>query len=92
MARRGFAVVFTLLGAAVAVSVAAFLALYLIVGREPAVPSHATLVLPIGGDLAETTPDDVVSYLNRSRHADRPGDRRESAEGQGRRAHRRAFC
>ncbi len=45
MARRGIAIVFTLLGAAMALSVAAFVVLYLVVGREPAVPSHATLTL-----------------------------------------------
>lgn len=67
MARRGLAIVFTLLGAAVVLSIVAFLALYLLIGREPAVPSHATLTLKVGGDLSEVAPDDVVSYLNSSR-------------------------
>jgi len=63
MARRGLAVLFTLLGAAVFVSIGGFLALYLLFGREPAVPSSATLVLRIGGSLAEVAPADVVSYF-----------------------------
>jgi protease-4 len=67
MARRGFVLVFSLLGAAAALSVIALLTLYLTVGREPAVPSHATLVVKIGGDLAEVAPGDVVSYLSSNR-------------------------
>ena len=63
MARRGFAVLFTLLGIAFFVSVVGFSLLYLVFGREPAVPSNATLVLKIGGDLNEVAPSDVVSYL-----------------------------
>jgi protease-4 len=63
MARRAFAVLFTLLGAAVFVSIGGFLALYLLFGREPAVPSSATLVLHVGGSLAEVAPADVVSYF-----------------------------
>ena len=42
MARRRFAILFTLLGVAVVVSIAGFTLLYFIVGREPAVPSEAT--------------------------------------------------
>ena len=38
MARRGFAVILTLLGAAVLISIAAFVVLYLLFGRAPAVP------------------------------------------------------
>jgi protease IV len=67
MARRGIAVVLTLLAVAVFISVAGFALLYFMVGREPAVPRHATLILSVGGDLAETAPEDVVSYLSRSR-------------------------
>jgi protease-4 len=67
MARRGFAIIFTFLGAAFAVSIVGFIALYLLVGREPAVPTNSLLTLKIGGDLAETTPDDVVTYLRGSR-------------------------
>ncbi|MBI3400426.1 MAG: signal peptide peptidase SppA [Acidobacteria bacterium] len=63
MARRAFAILFTLLGAAVFISIGGFLALYLLFGREPAVPSSATLVLRVGGSLAEVAPADVVSYF-----------------------------
>ena len=67
MARRGIAVILTFLTAAILVSVAGFVVLYLLVGREPSVPSNATLTLRIGGDLAEVGPDDVVGYLRGSR-------------------------
>ena len=63
MARRPFAVLFTLLGFAFFVSVLGFALLYVLVGREPAIPSNATLVLRVGGDLAEVAPADVVGYL-----------------------------
>jgi len=63
MARRGFTILFTLLGIAVFISLVGFVALYLAFGREPAVPSSATLVLKVGGDLAEVAPTDVVNYL-----------------------------
>ena len=45
------------------VSIAGFVALYLLFGREPAVASNTTLVLQVGGDLAEVAPGDVVGYL-----------------------------
>jgi protease-4 len=64
MARRGFAIIFTFLGAAFAVSIVGFIALYLFVGREPAVPTNSVLTLKIVGDLAEMTPGDVVTYLS----------------------------
>ncbi len=67
MARRGFAVVFTLLGVAVVVSLAGFIVLYFLVGREPSVPGHAVLVLRVGGDLQEVVAPDVVGYLRGSR-------------------------
>jgi protease-4 len=67
MARRGFTIVFTLLGIAVFVSMAGFAAIYFLVGREPSVPGHATLTLRLGGDLAEVAPGSVVGYLRGSR-------------------------
>ena len=63
MARRGLTLLFTLLGFAVFVSIAGFVVLYLLFGREPAVASNTTLVLQVGGDLAEVAPGDVVGYL-----------------------------
>ncbi|MGE0448025.1 MAG: signal peptide peptidase SppA [Vicinamibacterales bacterium] len=67
MARRGFAIVLALLGAAIVFSIAAFATLYFLFGRAPSVPSKTLLVLPIGGDLAESAPNDVVAYLRGSR-------------------------
>src|SRR5256885_16212064 len=67
MARRGFAILFTLLGAAVFISLVGFALLYVFFGREPAVPSNATLVLKVGGSLSELAPADVVGYLRGSR-------------------------
>src|SRR6059036_46358 len=63
MARRGFAVLFTVLGVAVFISIAGFVLLYLLFGREPTVASNSTLVLRVGGDLTEVAPNDVVSYV-----------------------------
>ncbi len=63
MARRGFAILFSLLGMAVFISILGFAVLYLLFGREPAVPSNATLVLRVGGSLTELAPNDVVGYL-----------------------------
>jgi hypothetical protein len=51
MARRGFALLFTVLGVAVFLSIAGFALLYVLFGREPAVSSNSTLVLRVGGDL-----------------------------------------
>ena len=67
MARRGFAIVFTLLGIAVFVSIVGFALLYLAFGREPAVPTNATLELKVGGSLSEMAPNDVVGYLRGTR-------------------------
>ena len=67
MARRGLMVLFTLLGMAVFFSIAAFFAMYLLFGREPSVASHSTLVLQVGGDLAELAPADVFGYLRGNR-------------------------
>ena len=63
MARRGFAILFTVLGVAVFISVVGFAFLYFLFGREPAVSSNSTLVLRVGGDLTEIAPTDVVSYV-----------------------------
>lgn len=63
MARRGFAILFTVLGVAFLMSVTGFALLFWLVGREPAVPADATLVLRVGGDLNEVAPSDVVGYL-----------------------------
>lgn len=63
MARRGFAILFTLLGAAVFLSIVGFALLYFMFGREPVVPSNSTLVLRVGGNLTEVAPADVVGYL-----------------------------
>ena len=67
MARRGFALLFTVLGIAFFISIVGFAALYVLFGREPAVPANATLVLRVGGPLAELAPNDVVGYLRGTR-------------------------
>src|SRR5215831_140961 len=67
MARRGLALLFTFLGVAFFISIVGFAGLYVLVGREPAVPSNATLVLRVGGSLAELAPNDVVGYLRGQR-------------------------
>jgi protease-4 len=63
VARRGFAIIFTLVGVACFISIAGFTILYVLFGREPAVPSDAMLVLRAGGNLTEVAPADVVGYL-----------------------------
>ncbi|MEP7307277.1 MAG: signal peptide peptidase SppA [Acidobacteriota bacterium] len=63
MARRGFAVIFTFLGAALVFSISGFALLYFLVSREPAVSRQSVLVLRVGGDLAEVAGTDVVGYL-----------------------------
>jgi protease IV len=67
MARRGLTVLFTLLGMAVFFSIAAFVAMYLLIGREPSVATRSTLVLQVGGDLAELAPADVFGYFRGNR-------------------------
>lgn len=67
MARRGLAIVFTLLGVAVFVSLIGLFALYFLIGREPSVPSNAVLTLTVGGELAEVAPTDVVAYVRGAR-------------------------
>jgi len=63
MARRGVAVIFTLLGVAFVVSIAGFVLLYLLLSREPSVSSNSMLELRVGGNLAEIAPSDVFGYL-----------------------------
>jgi len=63
MARRGVAVIFTLLGVAFVVSIAGFVLLYLLLAREPSVSSNSMLELRVGGNLAEIAPSDVFGYL-----------------------------
>ena len=67
MARRGLAIIFSLLATALVVSIVGFTLMYLLFGREPAVPSNATLVLKVGGTLSELAPADVVGYLRGSK-------------------------
>jgi protease-4 len=67
MARRGFTLIFALLGLALVVSIAGFAMLYVLLGREPPVPGNAVLVLRVGGDLAEVASGDVVGYLRGAR-------------------------
>lgn len=59
MAKRGIALVLTLIGLAAVVSIAGLLLLYLMVSREPDVARQSTLVLRPSGELHEMAPDDV---------------------------------
>jgi protease-4 len=63
MARRVVAVIFTLLGVALVVSVVGFVALYFLIAREPSVASNSILVLRVGGTLPEIAPSDFVGYV-----------------------------
>jgi protease-4 len=67
MAKRGLAILFTLLAVAVVLSLTAFVALYFVFGREPSVPSRAVLRLELGGDLPESAPGDVFTYVRGAR-------------------------
>jgi protease-4 len=67
MTRRPVAIIVALLAAALLVSFAGFVILYLAVGREPAVPSRAALSLEVGGDIVEMPATDVVAYLSDAR-------------------------
>jgi protease-4 len=67
MNRRPVAIIVALLAAALVVSFAGLVILYLAVGREPAVPSRAALTLEIGGDIAEMPASDVVALLSDAR-------------------------
>jgi len=66
MARGRFTVIFTVLGFAVFLSIAGFVVLYVLVGREPSVATESTLVLKVGGDLSEVAPNNVVGYFRSS--------------------------
>jgi protease-4 len=67
MTRRPVAIIVALLAAALVTSFAGFVILYLVVGREPAVPSRAALSLEVGGDIVEIPATDVVAYLSDGR-------------------------
>ena len=67
MAKRRVAIFFTILGVAFFTLILGLGLLYVAFGREPNVPSNAMLVLRVGGDLAEVTPDDMVGYLRGAR-------------------------
>src|SRR5205807_7744256 len=54
-------------GVAFFISILGFTLVYVLFGREPAVPSNATLVLKVGGSLSELAPADVVGYLRGSK-------------------------
>lgn len=62
-ARRGCALVVALIVMAIAVSMLAFGAIYLLMGREPAVQARSTLVIRLQGDLGEEGPSDPISTL-----------------------------
>ncbi len=60
---RGVRFVLTFIMLAVLVSMAGLVMMFLLVGRGPAIPSAATLVLRPGGELQEVPPDDVVGQV-----------------------------
>ena len=47
----------------VVVGVLAVVGAWIVVSRGPSVPDHSTLILRIGGELVETTPNDVLGQL-----------------------------
>ncbi len=61
--RRGVAFVLILIVAAVLVSAAAVMLAFAVVGREPDVAANSTLVLRVGGDLAEAEPGGVLNQF-----------------------------
>ena len=61
--RRGVRFVLIFIGAAVLVSIAGMVLMYLAVVRGPSVPESATLVLRPGGDIQEVVPYDVVGQV-----------------------------
>ena len=63
MIKRGAALVFTLIGIAMFVSMAFVVVVYLLVSREPTVAQQSALVLRPGGELHEIAPDDVVEQF-----------------------------
>jgi len=62
--RRGVGLVLALVIFSCLLSITGLAAIYLLVGREPAVPARSTLVLRLSGDLGEGGPEDVFGqYL-----------------------------
>jgi protease-4 len=61
--RRGVAVVLTVITLSVIVSFLGIAFIYVLISRGPSIEDDSTLVLRPGGDLQETTPDDVVAQL-----------------------------
>ena len=61
--RRGVAIVLTLITLAVIVSFLGVAFIYVLVSRGPSIEDDSTLVLRPGGQLQDTTPDDVVGQL-----------------------------
>ena len=61
--RRGVLLVIFLIVAAITVSVAGLVATALVVGREPRIERHSTLVLRINGDLQEMEPGGVIGQI-----------------------------
>ena len=61
--RRGVAIVLTLITLAVIVSFLGVAFIYVLLSRGPSIEDDSTLVLRPGGELQETTPDDVVGQL-----------------------------
>ncbi|MBI4478358.1 MAG: signal peptide peptidase SppA [Acidobacteria bacterium] len=60
--RRGVTFVISMIVAATMISMAVLLVMYVLVSREPAVPSNAALVLPISGELEESR-EDVIGLV-----------------------------
>lgn len=63
MVKRGAGLVLGLIGLAILVSFAGLMVMYILVGREPSVAAQSTLVMRPGGELHETTPDDVFGFI-----------------------------
>ena len=61
--RRGLGLVLIIVLLAILVSTAAMVVLMMAVGREPAVPSNAVLVVRVEGDLADSTADTVFETV-----------------------------
>lgn len=68
--------IFTVLGISFVVSIAGFALLYVVLGREPAVPGNSVLVLRLGGDLAEVESGDRRRLPARRKNVDGPHHRR----------------
>ena len=61
--RRGVGLVLALVLFAFIISLGGLLAIWLIVGAEPTVPTRATLILRLDGDPVEGGPDDGISQF-----------------------------